>query len=52
MAVWLALYDGQKVDLLANDVGPYESTTVNTEQGVGLIIIDSDSGEWVVEIGR
>lgn len=50
-AVWLTTVDGQQVDLLANDVGPYEQTTLVRQSGHGLIAIDSDSAEWAIEIG-
>lgn len=52
VAVWLADVNGQKVELLANDVGPYEQTTLVSQEGYGMIIIESDSGEWEVEIGE
>ncbi len=51
-AVWLANTDGQKVDLLHNEIGPYEGSTLVTDSGYGLIIIDTDSAEWRIEISE
>mgnify|MGYP000610362418 CR=1 FL=1 len=51
VSVWLARHDGQLVDLLANDIGPYEETTLITDSGTGLIFIQTDGGEWQIEIG-
>jgi hypothetical protein len=50
-AVWLATHEGEKVDLLHNEIGPYEGTALVTDSGVGLIIVDTDSADWRIEIG-
>lgn len=50
-SVWLATHQGEQVDLLHNEIGPYEGTALITDDGVGLIIIDTDSAEWRIEIG-
>jgi hypothetical protein len=50
-SVWLADTNGEKVELLHNEIGPYEGTTVTNQEGVGLIIVDTDSAEWRIEIG-
>lgn len=50
-SVWLADHHGQNVDLLHNEIGPYEGTALVTNEGVGLIIVDTDSAEWRIEIG-
>jgi len=50
-AVWLATHQGEKVDLLHNEIGPYEGTALVTDEGIGLIIVDTDSAEWRIEIG-
>jgi len=40
--VWLATHEGEKVDLLHNEIGPYEGSTLVTDSGVGLIIVETD----------
>jgi hypothetical protein len=50
-AVWLATHEGEKIDLLHNEIGPYQGTALVTDSGVGLIIVDTDSAEWRIEIG-
>jgi hypothetical protein len=50
-AVWLTTHEGEKIDLLHNEIGPYEGTALVTDSGVGLIIVDTDSAEWRIEIG-
>lgn len=50
--VWLANHEGEKVDLLHNEIGPYEGSTLVTNSGVGLIIVETDSAEWKIEIQR
>ena len=50
-AVWLATHEGERVDLLHNEIGPYEGTALVTDSGVGLIIVDTDSADWRIEIG-
>lgn len=50
-AVWLTNHNGEKVDLLHNEIGPYEGTALVTDSGVGLIIVDTDSAKWRIEIG-
>jgi len=50
-SVWLATHEGGKVDLLHNEIGPYEGTALVTDSGVGLIIVDTDSAKWRIEIG-
>jgi len=49
-AVWLATHEGRRVELLHNEVGPYEGSALTTQEGVGLIIIDTDSADWKIEI--
>lgn len=49
--VWLATHKGEKVDLLHNEIGPYEGTALVTDSGIGLIIVDTDSAEWRIKIG-
>lgn len=49
--VWLATHEGVYVDLLHNEIGPYEGTALITDEGIGLIIIDTDGAEWRIEIG-
>lgn len=51
-AVWLANHEGEKIDLLHNEIGPYEGTALVTDSGVGLIIVDTDSADWRIEIGE
>ena len=51
-AVWLTNHQGEKVDLLHNEIGPYEGTALVTDTGNGLIIVDSDSAEWRIRIGE
>lgn len=50
LAVWLTDHRGEKVDLLANDIAPYESESVVTDSGVGLIVIETDRADWRIEI--
>lgn len=50
--VWLASHEGEKVDLLHNEIGPYEGSTLVTNSGVGLIIVDTSSADWRIEIKR
>lgn len=50
-SVWLATHEGEKVDLLHNEIGPYEGSALITDSGVGLIVVDTDSAEWRIEIG-
>jgi hypothetical protein len=50
--VWLATHEGEKVDLLHNEIGPYEGSTLVTDSGVGLIIVETDSANWKIEIKR
>jgi hypothetical protein len=50
-AVWLTNTNGETVDLLHNEIGPYSGTALVTDSGVGLIIVDTDSAEWRIEIG-
>lgn len=51
-AVWLATHEGEKVELLHNEIGPYEGSTLITDSGFGLIIIDTDSADWKITIER
>jgi hypothetical protein len=51
-AVWLATTQGEKVDLLHNEIGPYEGSALVTDSGFGLIIIETDSADWRIEIKR
>jgi len=51
-AVWLRDTDGRRVDLLHNEIGPYEGSALVTNDGVGIITIDTDSAEWRIEIQR
>ncbi|NIB99401.1 hypothetical protein [Halobacterium sp. R2-5] len=50
-AVWLARMNGEKVELLHNEIGPYEGTSLVSQQGVGLIVIEAGSADWRIEIG-
>jgi hypothetical protein len=50
LAVWLADHRGERVDLLANDIGPYEETTVVTQDGIGLLVIETNDVNWRVEV--
>lgn len=50
-AVWLTNPNGEKVDLLHNEIGPYKGTALVTDSGIGLVIVDTDSAEWRIEIG-
>lgn len=50
-AVWLANLHSEEVDLLTNDIGPYEQTTTISADGFGLIVIDTDGAEWEIEVG-
>ncbi|WP_435347108.1 hypothetical protein [Haloarchaeobius sp. HRN-SO-5] len=52
LAVWLTDHQGSKVALLANDIAPYESETVVTQSGIGLLVIETDSNDWRIEIRR
>lgn len=49
MAVWLADHHGRDLELLANDIGPYEQQTVVSESGYGLIRVET-TGDWRIEI--
>ncbi|MFC7044312.1 hypothetical protein ACFQH6_20655 [Halobacteriaceae archaeon GCM10025711] len=48
--VWLATHEGEKIDLLHNEIGPYEGSALVTDKGVGLIIVDTDSADWRIEV--
>lgn len=50
--VWLATHEGEKVDLLHNEIGPYEGSTLVTSSGHGLIIVETDSADWKITIER
>lgn len=50
--VWLATHQGEKVDLLHNEIGPYEGSTLVTNSGHGLLIIETDSADWKITIER
>lgn len=50
-AVWLARTNGEKVELLHNEIGPYQGSALTRQEGVGLIIVDTDSADWRIEIG-
>lgn len=50
MAVWLTGVNGERVDLLFNEIGPAEDTVLVTQEGHGLLVIETDAGEWQVEI--
>lgn len=50
-AVWLATSQGERVDLLHNEVGPYEGTALVTDSGIGLIVVDTSSADWRIKIG-
>lgn len=50
-AVWLATHEGERVALLHNEIGPYEGSALVTDRGVGLIIVQTDSADWRIEIG-
>lgn len=45
-AVWLANTNGERVDLLHNEIGPYEGSALITQRGFGIIIVDTSSAEW------
>ena len=49
-AVWLRTTDGRNVDLLHNEIGPYEGSALVRNSGYGLIVVDTDSAEWRIEI--
>lgn len=50
-AVWLTNHRGEKVELLHNEIGPYEGSALVTQRGVGLIVVETDSANWRIEIG-
>lgn len=52
LAVWLATHNGEKMDLLANDIAPYETSTIVTQDGDGLLLIESDRAGWKIEVTR
>jgi len=49
-AVWLATEEGEYVDLLHNEIGPYEGSALVNRAGVALIIVETDSADWRIEI--
>ena len=51
-SVWLRTTDGRIVDLLHNEIGPYEGSALVTNSGYGLIVVDTDSAEWRIEISE
>ena len=47
-AVWLLNGDGQRVDLLFNEIGEFEGETTISEEGTGYLRVEA-TGSWTVE---
>lgn len=51
-AVWVRDTNGQNVDLLHNEIGPYEGSALVTDTGRGLIVVETNAAEWRIEISE
>lgn len=52
LGVWLADVNGERVELLANDIAPFETSTIVGQDGVGVLLIETDSAGWRIEVSR
>lgn len=49
--VWLMNHRGQEVELLFNEIGPFEGSTTTSQAGIGLIFAKIEEG-WTITLER
>lgn len=52
LALWAATINGERVSLLSNDIAPFEDTSVVSEDGHGLLLVDTDRADWEIEVSN